>query len=167
MPLWDNLRRQVEALPGVSTYDPVNDFLPMFDASEAAVAKIALKDMRSRDVFSVPMYSSRTFAPTVTTNTTPRRVFRAPWAITIERIYATCDVAGSGNTVFDVHKNSLSLWTGGSGLNTSITLASGVKVNSEVPTTTTLAEMDELRFHIQAANSAIRVPWLHVFFYRT
>lgn len=167
MPLWDNLRRQVEALPSVSAYDPVNDFLPVFDVSEAVVAKIAMKDMRSKDVISVPMYSSRTVAPTTTAPTTPRRVLCAPWAITIERIYATCDVAGAGNTTFDVHKNGLSLWSGGSALNASLTLASGVRVNSGVPTTTTLAEMDVLNFHIQAVNASIRVPWLHVFYYRT
>lgn len=167
MPLWDNLRRQVEALPGVSAYDPAADFAPMFDASEAVVAKVLLKDLRSKDLISVPMFSSRTVAPAVTASATPRRVLRSPWAITIDRIYASCEVAGSGNTVFDVHKNSLSLWSGGSGLNTSITLSSGSRVNSEVPTTTTLAEMDELRFHIQAVNSAVRAPWLHVLFYRT
>lgn len=167
MPLWDNLRRQVEALPGVSAYDPAADFAPMFDASEAVISRVLLKDLRSLDVLSFAMYSSRTVAPSTTTNTTPRRVIRSPWAITIDRIYATCDTAGSGNTVFDVHKNSLSLWSGGSGLNSSITLGSGAKVSSEVPTTTTVAEMDELRFHLVTVNSAIRGPWLHVMFYRT
>jgi len=167
LPLWDNLRRQVEALPSVSAYDPNADFAPMFDASDAVISKVLLKNMRSLDLISLPMFSSRTAAPAVTTNTTPRRVIRSPWAITIDRVYASCEVAGSGNTVFDIHKNSLSLWTGGSGLNTSITLSSGSRVNSEVPTTTTVAEMDELRFHIQAVNSAVRAPWLHILFYRT
>lgn len=167
MPLWDNLRRQVEALPGVSAYDPAADFAPMFDASEAVIAKVLLKDLRSKDLISVPMFSSRTVSPSVTTTTTPRRVLRSPWAITIDRIYASCEVAGSGNTVFDVHKNSLSLWTGLSAINTSITLSSGLRVSSEVPTTTTLAEMDEIRFHIQAVNASCLAPWLHILFYRT
>lgn len=167
MPLWDNLRRQVEALPGVSAYDPAADFAPMFDASDAFVAKVLLKDLRSKDLISVPMFSSRTVQPSTTTSTTPRRVLRVPWGITIDRIYATCEVEGSGNTSFDVHKNSLSLWGGGSGVSANITLSSGARVNSEVPTTTTCVEMDELRFHIQTVNSAIRAPWLHIFFYRT
>lgn len=139
----------------------------MFDASDVVVAKVLLKDLRSKDLISLPMFSSRTVAPATTTSTTPRRVIRSPWAITIDRVYASCEVAGSGNTSFDIHKNSLSLWSGGSALNTSITLGSGARVNSEVPTTTTVAEMDELRFHIQAVNSAVRAPWLHILFYRT
>lgn len=168
MPLWDNLRRQVEALPGVSAYDPAADFAPMFDASEAVVSKVLLKDLRSKDLISVPMYSSRGVEPQTTTPTTPRRVIRSPWAITIELVYATCEVAGSGNSAFDVHKNSASLWGGATTpLQAGVTLGSGVRVASSTPTTTTLAEMDEIRFHIQAVNASLRTPWLHLLFYRT
>lgn len=167
MPLWDNLRRQVEAIPDVAAYDGAADFAPMFDASLGVVSKVLLKDLRSKELISVPMFTSRTAAPTVTTSTIPLRVLRAPYAMTIERIYATCDTAGAGNTSFDVMKNSASLWGGGASPTSQVTLGSSVRVNSEVPTTTTFAEMDEFRFYVAAVNSSIRIPWLHVFGYRT
>lgn len=166
MPLWDSLRRQVEMLPGVSAYDAVNDFAPIVDASEGVIAKIALKDLRSKELISVPMFTSRTLAPPTTTSAQPLRVLRAPYALRIERIYATCDVAGTGTVGFDVMKNSLNLWAGASTPASNVVLNSGIRVNSEVPTTTDFAEMDEFRFHCAQTNTAMRVPWLHVLCYR-
>lgn len=169
MPLADQFGRQVDTLATVSTFDAVNDFVAVHDASAGNVCKLALKDLRGVEFISVPMHQSTTASLGATTAQTPRRIIRAPYSFKVVRLVATCVTTGASSSFFDVWKNGVSLNTGGNTLTTTgvLELAASSRQGSVVPAfSLDITALDELRFHIPASATAVRQAWVHIVGFR-
>ena len=179
MPLWDNFARSAEALPVASVHG-ADDFVPMWDASAGVVTRTAAQNLRSREIFALPMYVSQNAGP-VSSTTGPLRVIRTPYAFTLTSVVATCTASPtiSGQSVgFDVHAGGASVFTGssvappvanltlsssgttGAGLRTAISSFSG---NSSLA----IASDTELRFWSLSANAEFRQCIISLLGYRT
>lgn len=176
MPLWDNFARQAEALPLASypTGGPhgADDFVAIHDASAGAVHRTAVRNLRSKEIFSVPLFTSTTVGPAVSTTTTPLRVIRTPYAFTVTSIVLHCLTAPGGVFAADVWVSGTSIFDGAATLtSTKLALSSG-QTRSEVTTfqgasTRAIANDSELRFFVAAAQTAIRSPSVSLLGYRT
>lgn len=173
MPLWDNFARQAEALPLAAPHG-ADDFIAIHDASASAAQKIAVRNLRSKELFSVPMYQASTaaVAANVIVNA-PLRVIRCPYAFTLTMIVVSAVTAPSATYSFDVMSNRIGIFTGGTALSSPIQLATSA-LRAEYTSfngqpTFSIAENDELRFYVTAGatTNAVRMPNIHLLGYRT
>ena len=173
MPLWDNFARQAEALPLAAPHG-ADDFIAIHDASASAAQKIAVRDLRSKELFSVPMYQASTAAVGATTLlAAPLRVIRCPYAFTMTALVVSAVTAPNAIYSFDMFSNRIGVFTGGSILSAPLQITSGA-LRAEYTSfngqpTFSIAANDELRFYVTAGatTNSIRMPNLHILGYRT
>ena len=162
MPLWDNFARVAEALPVVAPHG-AEDFVAMQDQSLGAVTRTQVQNLRSREIFTVNLFTSVSLNPATTATTAPLRVFRAPYAFTITSVVLHCVTAPAGTFAADVFNAGLSIFDGGNLLNsTKLALSSGT-TRTQVTSFSGNAQFDavansEFRFYVAATQTAIRLP---------
>lgn len=169
MPLWDNLARQSQAVPLAAPHG-ADDFVAVHDASTGAVSRTAVRNLRSRELFTVNMFTNVGAAPATTTATAPLRVFRMPYAFTITSVVLAAMTPPGGNFGVDVWNNGVSVFTGGNTLASNVTLGSGsrrVEVATFAAGGTFPAAFDsEMRFFVVVTQASIRMPQLTIMGYR-
>ena len=171
MPLWDNFARQAEALPMASPHG-ADDFVAIHDASLGAAARTAMRNLRSRELFTVNLYTSTGASPPTTTTTRPLRVFRAPYAFTITSVVLACQTAPAGTFAGDVWADGLSIFDGGNTLNASkLALSSGQTRTERTDfigqSFAQVAADAQFWFHVAATQSSIRLPQITLMGYRS
>lgn len=175
MPLWDNFARQAEALPVASPHGN-DDFAAIYDVSLGASARTALRNLRSRELLTVPMYISVIASPPVSGLTTPLRVIRAPYAFTVTSVVLHATTPPGATIGMDVHAGGISIFTG-SGI-----LANNITLDTTPPTNTrreinsfsgvndpsiAIAATTELRFFVVSTNTNLNMPHITLMGYRT
>jgi hypothetical protein len=173
MPLWDSLARQAQSAALAAPHG-ADDFVAIYDASAGAVHRTAVRNLRSRELFTVNMFTNVGASPAATTSTaSPLRIFRTPYAFTVTSMVLACVVPNGATFSVDVFNNGLSVFNGGTILGARISLGSGVRRAEAIDfngSPAFLAAADsEFRFYVTAAQTtgAIRMPQVTVMGYRT
>jgi hypothetical protein len=171
MPLWDNFARQAEALPTASPHGG-DDFVAIYDASAGAAQRTAVRNLRSRELFTVPMFISLTAAPSTSIPSTPLRVFRTPYALTITSAVLHCITPPTAIFSVDIYAGGVSIFDGSTNLvNNNFSLGANA-VRAEATSfnslpTVAVADNTELRFFVRTTQTAIRMPQITLMGYRT
>ena len=170
MPLWDNFARSAEALPVASVHG-ADDFVPMWDASAGVVTRTAAQNLKSREIFTVNLFTSTATNPVVTATTAPLRVFRAPYAFTITSVVLHCMTAPTAVFAADVFNAGVSIFDGSGTLTSNKLALSSNSFRTEVSSFSGNAQFNaaadsEFRFYVQTTQASIRRPQVTLLGYR-